>query len=80
MKSLSAQCPSIRLHFDDILDIAKEYDVTISPGDGLRPGCIEDATDEAQILELKSLGELALRCREKGVQVMIEGPGHIPLD
>ena len=67
-------------YFDEILDIAKMYDVTISLGDGLRPGCIEDATDEAQILELKKLGELASRCREKGVQVMIEGPGHIPLD
>ena len=66
-------------HFDDILDIAREYDVTLSLGDGLRPGCIKDATDEAQIHELKVLGELARRSRERGVQVMIEGPGHIPL-
>ena len=66
-------------HFDRILDIAREYDVTLSLGDGLRPGCIEDATDEAQIHELKTLGELARRSRERGVQVMIEGPGHIPL-
>jgi len=67
-------------HFDDVLDIAREYDVTMSLGDGLRPGCIEDATDEAQLHELKVLAELAQRCRERGVQVMIEGPGHIPLD
>ncbi|MDO8647737.1 MAG: phosphomethylpyrimidine synthase ThiC [Candidatus Diapherotrites archaeon] len=66
--------------FDEILKIAKKYDVTISLGDGLRPGCIEDATDEAQLHELKVLGELAARCREKQVQVMIEGPGHIPLN
>jgi len=66
--------------FDDVLDIAREYDVTISLGDGLRPGCIEDATDDAQIYELRVLGELAEKCKEKGVQVMIEGPGHIPLD
>lgn len=66
--------------FDDVLDIAREYDVTISLGDGLRPGCIKDATDDAQIYELKVLGELAEKCKEKGVQVMIEGPGHIPLN
>jgi len=66
--------------FDNVLDIAKHYDITISLGDGLRPGCIEDATDEAQIYELKILGELAEKCRNKGVQVMIEGPGHIPLN
>lgn len=67
-------------HFDKVLDIAKQYDVTMSLGDGLRPGCIEDATDDAQILELKVLGELAEKCKDKGVQVMIEGPGHIPLN
>ena len=66
-------------NFDDVLDIALEYDVTMSLGDGLRPGCIEDATDEAQIHELKILAELAERCRERGVQVMVEGTGHIPL-
>jgi len=66
--------------FDKVLDIAKKYDVTISLGDGLRPGCIEDATDKAQLHELRILGELAEKCREKGVQVMIEGPGHIPLN
>ena len=66
-------------HFNKILEIAREYDVTISLGDGLRPGCIADSTDEAQIYELRVLGELAQRARERGVQVMIEGPGHIPL-
>lgn len=66
-------------HFDDVLDIAGKYDVVLSLGDGLRPGCIEDETDAAQIHELKKLGVLAKRCREKGVQVIIEGPGHIPL-
>lgn len=67
-------------HFDDVLAIAKAYDVTISLGDGLRPGCIADATDEAQLYELRTLGELAKKCKESGVQVMIEGPGHIPLN
>jgi phosphomethylpyrimidine synthase len=67
-------------HFDQILDIAREYDVTLSLGDGLRPGSILDATDKAQIAELKILGALAKRARNKGVQVMIEGPGHVPLD
>jgi len=66
-------------HFDDVLAIARQHDVTLSLGDGLRPGCIDDATDEAQVYELKVLGELAERCRQSGVQVMIEGPGHIPL-
>jgi len=67
-------------YFDEILDIAKEYNVTISLGDGLRPGCIADSTDKAQIYELKVLGKLALKARHKGVQVIIEGPGHIPLN
>jgi phosphomethylpyrimidine synthase len=66
--------------FDRVLDIAKEYDVTISLGDGLRPGCIEDATDNAQLYELNILGELTERCWDRGVQVMVEGPGHIPLN
>jgi len=66
-------------NFDEILDLAKKYDVTLSLGDGLRPGCIKDATDEAQISELKVLGELTKRSWDSGVQVMIEGPGHIPL-
>jgi len=67
-------------HFEQILDIAKEYDVTLSLGDGLRPGSILDATDNAQITELKILGTLAKRAKARGVQVMIEGPGHVPLD
>jgi len=67
-------------HFDEILKIANKYDVTLSLGDGLRPGSILDATDKAQIAELKILGGLAKRARAKGVQVMIEGPGHVPLD
>ena len=67
-------------HFDKVLDIAHAYDVTISLGDGLRPGSILDSTDRAQIAELRILGELALRAKRKKVQVIIEGPGHIPLD
>ncbi len=67
-------------HFDEILALMKEYDVTMSLGDGLRPGAIADATDRAQIEELTVLGELADRARSCGVQVMIEGPGHVPLN
>ena len=67
-------------NFDEILAVAKEHDITLSLGDGLRPGCIADATDKAQIQELKILGKLAERARDQGVQVMIEGPGHIPLN
>ncbi|HNX41789.1 MAG TPA: phosphomethylpyrimidine synthase ThiC [Candidatus Aminicenantes bacterium] len=67
-------------HFDKILDIAEEYDVTMSLGDALRPGSLYDATDRPQIDELIILGELVDRCRERGVQVMVEGPGHVPLD
>ena len=67
-------------HFDQILDIAHKYDVTLSLGDGLRPGSILDATDKAQIAELKILGGLAKRARDRGVSVMIEGPGHVPLN
>ncbi len=67
-------------YFDDLLAIAKEYDVTLSLGDGIRPGCIADATDGPQIQELIILGELTLRAWEAGVQVIIEGPGHVPLD
>ena len=67
-------------YYDEILDICAEYDVTISLGDGLRPGCIADATDRAQIQELLNLGELTQRAWDKGVQVMVEGPGHVPLD
>ncbi len=67
-------------HFDRLLAIVKKYDVTLSLGDGLRPGCLADATDRAQIHELMTLGELTKRAWEKDVQVMIEGPGHVPLN
>lgn len=67
-------------NFDELLDIARQYDVTLSLGDGMRPGCIADATDLSQIQELIILGELTQRAWAKGVQVMIEGPGHMPLD
>lgn len=66
--------------FDDILEICAAHDVALSLGDGLRPGCLYDATDEAQLSELRVLGELTPRAWEKNVQVMIEGPGHIPLN
>jgi phosphomethylpyrimidine synthase len=66
--------------FDRLLDIAYEYDVTLSLGDGIRPGATADATDGAQIQELLTLGELTRRARERSVQVMIEGPGHVPID
>lgn len=67
-------------HFDRLIEILHEYDVTFSLGDGLRPGCIADASDQAQIEELISLGELQKRSHTAGVQVMIEGPGHVQLD
>ena len=67
-------------NFDDLCDIMKKYDVSFSLGDGLRPGSIADANDEAQFLELKTLGELTARAHKKDVQVMIEGPGHVPLN
>ena len=66
-------------HFDEICEIMKAYDVSFSLGDGLRPGCVQDANDEAQFSELKTLGELTHRAWEHDVQVMIEGPGHVPM-
>lgn len=66
--------------YDEVLDIARRYDVTLSLGDGLRPGCLADATDRAQIQELIILGELVKRARQAGVQAMVEGPGHVPLN
>ncbi|MFW5932997.1 MAG: phosphomethylpyrimidine synthase ThiC [Candidatus Hadarchaeota archaeon] len=66
--------------FDYLLDICKEYDLTLSLGDGLRPGCIADSSDSVQLSELFTLGELVEKSREESVQVMVEGPGHIPLD
>lgn len=65
--------------FDYLLEICREYDVTLSLGDGLRPGCIHDATDIAQIRELTTLGKLVKKSKEGGVQVMVEGPGHVPI-
>ena len=67
-------------HFADIIDIFKRYDVSFSLGDSLRPGCLHDATDEAQLAELKTLGQLTRKAWEHDVQVMVEGPGHVPMD
>lgn len=78
MSKLNRQNPFYEI-FDQILEICVKYDVSLSLGDGLRPGCLYDATDEAQLSELKVLGELTLRAWQKDVQVMIEGPGHVPL-
>jgi phosphomethylpyrimidine synthase len=66
-------------HFGELCDIMRAYDVTFSLGDGLRPGCLADANDAAQFAELKTLGELTLKAWQAGCQVMIEGPGHIPM-
>ncbi len=67
-------------HWDEVLDILVKHDVTVSLGDGLRPGCLADASDAAQFGELDVLGELVARSRERGVQVMVEGPGHVPFN
>ena len=67
-------------HYDEILDVCREYDVTMSLGDACRPGCLKDASDISQMEELLTLGELTKRAWEKDVQVMVEGPGHMPLD
>ncbi len=67
-------------HYDELLDILRDFDVTISLGDGLRPGCIDDATDRSQIQELIFLGELAQKANKRGIQAIIEGPGHVPLN
>lgn len=67
-------------NYDRLLELLKRYNVTISLGDGLRPGCLKDANDAAQLSELQTLGELVVRARKKGVSVMVEGPGHMPLD
>lgn len=66
-------------HFDEVLEICAMHDVTLSLGDSLRPGCLADAGDESQMAELAILGDLVLRAREAGVQVIVEGPGHVPL-
>ncbi len=67
-------------NWDEVMDILAEHDVTVSLGDGLRPGCLADASDAAQFGELDVLGELVERCRARGVQVMVEGPGHVPFN
>jgi len=67
-------------HFDRLLEIAKRYDLTLSLGDGLRPGCLEDATDRSQLEELLTIGELRDKALAEGVQVIIEGPGHVPIN
>ncbi|WP_019502774.1 phosphomethylpyrimidine synthase ThiC [Pseudanabaena sp. PCC 6802] len=67
-------------HFNDIIEIFKKYDVSFSLGDSLRPGCTHDASDDAQLAELKTLGQLTRRAWEHDVQVMVEGPGHVPMD
>ncbi len=66
--------------WDSIMEICREHDVTVSLGDGLRPGCLADASDAAQFAELDVLGDLVKRCRDHGVQVMVEGPGHVPFN
>lgn len=66
--------------WDDVMEICRAHDVTVSLGDGLRPGCLADAGDRAQFSELDTLGGLVRRCRRQGVQVMVEGPGHVPFD
>src|SRR5664279_4194448 len=66
--------------WDEVLAICRAHDVTVSLGDGLRPGCLADAGDAAQFGELDVLGDLVRRCRKAGVQVMVEGPGHVPFD
>ncbi len=67
-------------YYDRLLEIARQFDITLSLGDGMRPGCLADATDRAQVEELLTLGELVNRARQAGVQVMVEGPGHLPLN
>ncbi len=67
-------------NYDRLLELCREYDVTLSIGDGMRPGCLADATDRAQVEELLVIGELVERARQAGVQSMVEGPGHVPLD
>jgi len=79
MKKNGAENP-LYTHWDEVLDILAKHDVTVSLGDGLRPGCLADASDAAQFGELDVLGELVRRCRARGVQVMVEGPGHVPFD
>ncbi len=79
MKRNNAENP-LYTRWDEVMEILVKHDVTVSLGDGLRPGCLADASDAAQFGELDVLGELVKRCRDRGVQVMVEGPGHVPFD
>jgi len=79
MKANNAENP-LYTRWDEVMDILAKHDVTVSLGDGLRPGCLADASDAAQFGELDVLGELVSRCRARGVQVMVEGPGHVPFN
>ncbi len=80
-KMLREDCENMAYeHFDELLEICRDYDVALSLGDGLRPGCIADACDQAQYGELRAIGELSARCYEAGVQCFVEGPGHVPMD
>ncbi len=79
MKENGAENP-LYAQWDRVMDICAAHDVTVSLGDALRPGCLADASDEAQFAELDVLGRLVRRCRERGVQVMVEGPGHVPFN
>ena len=79
MVSCTSRRKLLYTHFDEICEILSKYDVAISLGDGLRPGSIYDANDESQFAELKTLGELTDIAWKHNVQVMIEGPGHIPM-
>jgi len=79
MKKNNAENP-LYTRWDEVLEILAKHDVTVSLGDGLRPGCLADASDAAQFGELDVLGELVRRCRARGVQVMVEGPGHVPFN
>ena len=79
MKNNNKENP-LYTNWDAVLDILVKHDVTVSLGDGLRPGCLADASDAAQFGELEVLGELVQKCRDRGVQVMVEGPGHIPFN
>jgi phosphomethylpyrimidine synthase len=67
-------------YYDRLLEIARQFDITLSLGDGMRPGCLADATDQAQVEELLTIGELVNLARQAGVQAMVEGPGHLPLN
>ena len=79
MEEHGAQNP-LYAKFEEICDVFAEYDVTVSLGDGLRPGCLADASDEAQFAELDTLGELTRVARDRGAQVRVEGPGHVPMN